>query len=152
MSCTSKFIESKFSHVERPPAASNGLGGRIRCDPVPHLWGQGTKVISNFLSLWPPSWCFIESRFHLLNDLQRPQMVSEDKHHVIRPSHLWCQGTKVISALLLPEATFMAFLNSVPGRRTCFFTWKQDSYEVRVVKIRKFYRADIKYTRFKQAL
>ena len=42
------FIESKCSHVQWPPAASNGLGGRIRCDPVPHLWGQGTKVISNF--------------------------------------------------------------------------------------------------------
>ena len=45
-------------------------------------------------------------------------MALEDKHHVIRPPHLWGQGTKVISALLFPEATFIVFLNFVPGRTT----------------------------------
>ena len=74
------------------------------------------KLLVHFCSQWPPSWCFIESHFHMLNDLQRPPMASEDKHHVIRPPHLCGQGTKVISALLFPEATFMVFLNSFPGR------------------------------------
>ena len=42
-------IEPKFSHVERPPAASNGLGGQTSCNTTPHLWGQGTKVICALL-------------------------------------------------------------------------------------------------------
>ena len=39
----------------------------------------------HFCSQRPPSWCFIESHFHMLNDLQLPSMASEDKHHVLRP-------------------------------------------------------------------
>ena len=104
-----------LNDLQRPPMASE-VGSDVIRSPICGVKEQ--KLLVDFCSQRPPSWCFIESHFHMLNDLQRPPMASEDKHHVIRPPHLWGQGTKVISALLFPEATFMVFLNSVPGRRT----------------------------------
>ena len=47
-------IESKYSHVERPPVASNGLGGRIRCDPVPICGVKEQKLLVHFCSQRPP--------------------------------------------------------------------------------------------------
>ena len=41
--------------------ASNGLGGRIRCDPVPHLWSQGTKFISALSFPEAPLMVFLNS-------------------------------------------------------------------------------------------